>query len=297
MDETYCSDCRKHTEVVFDHSAGDTVCTECGLVLEAHMIDETSEWRTFANESGDHDPVRVGAKVNPLLDDGGLCTLISKPSGGGTSDYLIRGSNRDGTVAQGFKTLADMCDRLGIVNTIKDRAAEIYKKFVDGHKHGRGKNRDATLGACLYIACKLECKPRSVKEICSVANVASISRAMQLVTKQVELNKDRIIGAGDYVTRFCSRLGMTHQSVKAAKEAVEKCGEFDIRRSPVSIAAAVIYAVIQLSDEKTSLEDVSLKTDVGRDTIRNSYKDICPYLVKIIPSWYAQEEDLKNLMC
>ncbi|KAI3886965.1 hypothetical protein MKX03_007208 [Papaver bracteatum] len=32
-----------------------TFCSECGLVLEAHSINETSEWTTFANESGDND--------------------------------------------------------------------------------------------------------------------------------------------------------------------------------------------------------------------------------------------------
>jgi len=33
MADTYCSDCKKNTEVVHDHAAGDTVCSECGLVL------------------------------------------------------------------------------------------------------------------------------------------------------------------------------------------------------------------------------------------------------------------------
>ncbi|XP_010456391.1 PREDICTED: transcription initiation factor IIB-2-like [Camelina sativa] len=84
---TFCSDCKRHTEVVFDHSAGDTVCSECGLVLESHSIDETSEWRTFANESGDTDPVRVGGPTNPLLADGGLTTVISKPNGS-SGDFL-----------------------------------------------------------------------------------------------------------------------------------------------------------------------------------------------------------------
>ncbi|RVX20152.1 Transcription initiation factor IIB-2 [Vitis vinifera] len=79
MTDTYCPECKRYTEVVLDHSAGDTVCSECGLVLEAHSIDEASEWRTFANESADNDPVRVGGPSNPLLADGGLSTLISKP--------------------------------------------------------------------------------------------------------------------------------------------------------------------------------------------------------------------------
>ncbi|KAL2347903.1 hypothetical protein Fmac_001903 [Flemingia macrophylla] len=65
MSEAFCSDCKRQTEVVFDHFGGDTVCSECGLVLESHSIDETSEWRIFANESGDNDLVRVGGPTNP----------------------------------------------------------------------------------------------------------------------------------------------------------------------------------------------------------------------------------------
>ena len=79
MSDTFCPDCKKHTEVAFDHSAGDTVCTECGLVLEAHSVDETSEWRTFANESNDNDPVRVGGPSNPLLPSPVLSPQIASP--------------------------------------------------------------------------------------------------------------------------------------------------------------------------------------------------------------------------
>jgi len=41
--------------------------------------------------------------------------------------------------------------------------------------------------------------------------------------------------------------------------------------------------------------DVSVATGVAEGTIRNSYKDLNPYVFKIIPNWYATEEDLKNL--
>jgi ribosomal protein S27E len=118
MGDAFCSDCKRHTEVVFDHSAGDTVCSECGLVLESHSIDETSEWRTFANESGDNDPVRVGGPTNPLLTDGGLSTVIAKPNGA-SGEFLSsslgrwqnRGSNPDRGLITAFKTIATMSDR------------------------------------------------------------------------------------------------------------------------------------------------------------------------------------------
>lgn len=119
--EWLCPECKRATEVVLDHSAGDTVCSECGLVLEAHSIDETSEWRTFANESGDNDPVRVGGISNPLLSDGGLSTVISsRPNNAnGGSDFLgsglgrwqSRGSNPDRSLLQAFKAIASMSER------------------------------------------------------------------------------------------------------------------------------------------------------------------------------------------
>ncbi|CBI17180.3 hypothetical protein AAG906_038213 [Vitis piasezkii] len=311
MTDTYCPECKRYTEVVLDHSAGDTVCSECGLVLEAHSIDEASEWRTFANESADNDPVRVGGPSNPLLADGGLSTLISKPSNGGPSnDFLSsslgrwqnRGSNPDRSLIQAFKTIATMCDRLGLVATIKDLANEIYKK-VEDQKPLRGRNQDAILAACIYIACRQEDKPRTVKEICSVANGATkkeIGRAKEYIVKQLEVEMGQsmemgTIHAGDFLRRFCSHLGMTNQAVKAAQEAVQKSEELDIRRSPISVAAAVIYMITQLSDDKKLLKDISLATGVAEGTIRNSYKDLYPYASRIIPSSYAKEEDLRNL--
>ncbi|CAL5352398.1 unnamed protein product [Camellia sinensis] len=309
MGDLYCPECKRGTEVVFDHSAGDTVCSECGLVLESHSIDETSEWRTFANESGDNDPVRVGGPTNPLLADGGLSTVISKPNGS-TGDFLSsslgrwqnRGSNPDRSLIQAFKAIATMSDRLGLVATIKDRANEIYKK-VEDQKPLRGRNQDAILAACLYIACRQEDKPRTVKEICSVANGATkkeIGRAKEFIVKQLEVEMGQsmemgTIHAGDFLRRFCSHLGMTNQAVKAAQEAVQKSEELDIRRSPISIAAAVIYIITQLSDDKKLLKDISLATGVAEGTIRNSYKDLYPYASRLIPSWYAKEEDIGNL--
>eukprot|EP01018_Ginkgo_biloba_P013101 Gb_10132 [translate_table: standard] len=118
MIEVHCSDCKKPTEVVLDHSAGDRVCLECRLVLEAHSIDETSEWRTFANEIGDNDPVRVGGPSNPLLIDDGLSTIISKPNGAqgnylssSLSRWQNQGSNLDQSLIMAFKTIGTMSDQ------------------------------------------------------------------------------------------------------------------------------------------------------------------------------------------
>ncbi|KAF2311369.1 hypothetical protein GH714_022108 [Hevea brasiliensis] len=314
MSDSYCPDCKRLTEIVFDHAAGDTICSECGLVLEAHSVDETSEWRTFANESSDHDPNRVGGPINPLLGDGGLTTVISKTNGssnelrsGSIGKWQSRGANSDRGLIQAFKSIAAMADRLGLVTTIKDRANEIYKK-VEGQKPLKGRNQDAILAACLYIACRQENKPRTVKEICSVVNGAAkkeIGRAKEFIVKHLEVEMGHAVEMGtihaaDYLRRFCSNLGMINQAVKAAQETVQKSEELDIRRSPISVAAAVIYIITQLTDDKKPLKgledmspdthllfpknnnafmfaDISVVTQVAEGTIKNSYKDLYPH--------------------
>ena len=93
------------------------------------------------------------------------------------------------------------------------------------------------------------------------------------------------------------------------------------RRSPISIAAAIIYIISQLSDDKKALKgqksknisslvfialpcslclypvvsDISVVTRVAEGTIRNSFKDLSPHLSGLIPAWYATEKDIKNL--
>ncbi|KAF9592782.1 hypothetical protein IFM89_017352 [Coptis chinensis] len=303
--EDYCSDCKKTTVVVLDHSSGDTICCECGLVLEARYIDETSEWRTFENDTNNSDPNRVGGPVNPLLAEngGGLVTLISKPSGVKSLGWNHVGSNKDpdSSLIQAFKSIAAMCDRLDLVATIKDLANEIYKKVAD-LKSTRGRNRDAFLAACLFVACKQEHKARTLKEIHSIANGATIKeigRNTFFIEKQLkEIGESMETGAtdaGDFMRRFCSRLGMNHQAMKAAQEAVQNSKELDIRRNPTSVAAAVIYMITQLSDDRQFLKDVAIATAVAENTIKKSCKDLYPYASRLIPNWYAKDEDLKNL--
>lgn len=47
-----CPDCRSR-RYFLDWSAGDKVCTGCGLVLEAHLIDDRPEWRNFSDTAED----------------------------------------------------------------------------------------------------------------------------------------------------------------------------------------------------------------------------------------------------
>ncbi|KAI3853568.1 hypothetical protein MKW98_025085 [Papaver atlanticum] len=305
MEDTYCSDCRRNTAVVFDHSAGDTICSECGLVLEAYSIDETSEWRTFANETADNDPHRVGDKSNHLLTNSGLTTMISMSNGGANRSSIGRFRNintpdPDRGLIEAFKTIGVMAERLGLVTTIKDLANEIYKKMDDA-KATRGRNKEALMAACLFTACN-KLGPRTMKEIHSVTSGGvtrkEIGRAKLDISKHLEgegVPDPQPPKPADFIRRFGSNLGMSNKAVKAAEEAVKNTAQCDIRRIPITVAASIIYMITQLSDERKLIREVADVTGVAHGTIKNSYKDIYPHAAKLVPAWYANEEDLKKL--
>lgn len=295
--------------MVIDHAAGDAICSECGLVLEQRVVDEDSEWRTFS-DSATSDPVRVGGRSNPLLADGGLYTAISTPNGtqgGSVPSLRLRengGANPDRSLLIAFQSIAIMADRLGLVQTIKDRANEIYKQVLDLNSI-RGRSKDVRVAACLYIACRQEDKPRSFKEIAQVANGASkkdIGRAAKLMVNKLEEDKGvsmemGVINAGDFLRRFCSRLNMENHEIRAAIDTAMNVGTMlDIRKSPISVAAAAIYMISQLNEkEKRDLKSVSGAAGVGEDTIRRTYRDLYPHAANIIPEWFLNGVDLRNL--
>ncbi|KAL0383525.1 UNVERIFIED_CONTAM: Transcription initiation factor IIB [Sesamum calycinum] len=306
-EENYCMDCRRRTTVVLDRASGDAVCLECGLVLESRFIDETAEWRNFADDSGGHDPNRVGSPVNPLLGDTALSTVVS---GGPVSrmSRLCRRPDPDNVVFA-FSTIADMAERLSLVATIKDRACEMYRKLHD-LKSRRGKKLEILAAACIFIACRQEGKSRTVKEVCSIVNgrefinrtrMKEFNRAVEFIKEKmmVEMGESFIevgtANAGDYLKRFCSKLGMSHEDTRTVRETIHNSEQLDIRRSPTSIAAAVIFMINQLTGSKISLTDIARATMVGEGTIKNTYRDIQPYAHRILPERYVKGWDLKKL--
>lgn len=193
--------------------------------------------------------------------------------------------------------------QVDLVATVRIRAKEIYKKAQDGNTFKGSKiNEDAILGACVYISCAEEHKPRTLKEICSIANGASqkeIALAKKKIAKQEMGSKAAEFGsihASDFVVGFSSPLCLKFRTVKVAQEAAKKWEQLGIRKNPASVAAAVIRMIIQLSsDDKRYLHEISTATGIAEGAICKASRDMYPYVSTLIPRWYAQEKDLNNL--
>ncbi|CAM9002151.1 unnamed protein product [Rhodiola kirilowii] len=312
-DDGYCQDCKRPTEVAYDHANGDAICVECGLVLESHMVDETAEWRTFTDDNRDNDPVRIGAPSNPFLQEQLLETTVvdvrKERRGSQVTNYITRaaaaavGNNKSySSLVQSFSRIDDFCERLGVNKIVKDLACDLYVKVHPFIIETRRDN--SVVAACVHIACQKENQSRTLREMRMVTGVQEKKIVMgknsvtKILNEKVQFMK---LGAGteqtsDYLKRFAHNFGLNNRAIKAALEILKKSEEHDIRRSPTSIAAGIVYITCQLCGHNLSARDISVVANTAEGTIKSTVKDLQPYLTLIVPSWFANESDLEKLL-
>lgn len=293
-----CHNCKRLTEIHEDYSSGDSICTECGFVLEASIVDDRPEWRNFEGEElNSKTRAEWAPSTNHFSEQ--LHTQVAKTTRGGERGLEILQTNKrfhnieSDFYVEGFGVISDMVEKLQLVKTIEDHAKEIYKKVRDAD-FIRGRNDKVVTASCLYLACGLENNSRTLSEIAAASGdvqPCDISRMGKKINKKLgELGQETTyqgeVDVTTFARRFCSRLQLPNDEVRAVTETMRNLKSFDIRRKPNSVLAAVIFMVNQMSGEKRDLREIALATSVGEVTIASVYKYIRTFQSKVVPKWF-----------
>jgi transcription initiation factor TFIIB len=295
-----CPECKEWPpNLVEEFSSGDLVCGTCGMVLDSHVVDTRSEWRTFANDdqNGD-DPSRVGDAINPLLNGSQLETGIQFDQSKQGRD-LARVQNRmqqdKGTkgLLQAYKQIGALCDAMNMGKNVADAAKHIYK-LADDEKFLKGKPQDAVVAGCIFIACRQADVPRTFREIHNLTNVSKkevgrVFKALETFLKRQETNNKKqtafsvtswenkaTTGPEALVARYVSQIGFRRAqrieniSIDLARRAAN-VGDL-AGRSPLSIAAACIYMASHLTEEPKTSKEIANVSGVSDGTIKTAYK-------------------------
>lgn len=271
--------------LVEDAHAGDMICSRCGLVVGDRIVDVSSEWRTFSDSNSD--PSRVGAAENPLLEND-LSTRIGAAAG---TEYHNRSSmsSTNRTLSGAFRDINEIADRVGLPKTITDEAAGLFKR-VHEQKRLRNRPRLAIVSACIYLACRLQGAPRSLRELSTISGVQAsiIAKCYKAILKTVETPRQALsthVDSGDFMLRFCSNLSLPVEVQRIATNiaAVAKEKSITDGRNPTSIAAAAIYMASQVSDTKRSQREISEVAGCAESTIKHSYRLMLSRAAELIP--------------
>lgn len=233
--------------LVNDSEHGETVCIECGLVVET-------------------DSIRKRRQVQRLR----------------RWDARCRATGSERTLRQALGEINRMATALGLPHSARETAGVIYRRALTEDLVGR-RSIEGVATAAVYAAIRQEGIPRTLDEIEVVARIDKrrFARDYRLLNEKLDLS----IAPPDpteYLPRFASELRLPHHAQRLAKDLLEAVIDTPYMngKNPVSIAAAAIYASAQLSEDQLTPEEqltqraISDVTDITRMTIRTHCRDI-----------------------
>ena len=288
---TTCPECSGG--LVTDEEHGETVCADCGLVVESDEIDHGPEWRAFDSSERDSKS-RVGAPTTQMMHDKGLSTNIgwqNKDAYGRTlssrqrekmqrlrtwNERFRTRNSKERNLKQALGEIDRMASALGLPENVRETASVIYRRALsDDLLPGRSIEGVAT--SALYAAARQAGTPRSLDEIATVSRVDKdeIARTYRYVVRELGL-EIQPADPEQYVPRFASELDLSDESERRARDLLKTAKDQGVHsgKSPVGLAAAAIYAAALLTNEKVTQSEVSEVANISEVTIRNRYHEL-----------------------
>jgi transcription initiation factor TFIIB len=290
-EELVCPECGGN--LVSDSERGETVCSECGLVVEEDEIDPGPEWRAFDSKEKD-EKSRVGAPTTNMMHDKGLSTNIgwqNKDAYGNAlssrqrekmqrlrtwNERFRTRDSKERNLKQALGEIDRMASALGLPENVRETASVIYRRALDEDLLP-GRSIEGVATAALYAAARQAGTPRSLDEIATVSRIdrMELTRTYRYVVRELSLEV-KPADPKSYVPRFTSDLDLSEEVKRQARELLDAAKESGTTsgKSPVGLAAAAVYAAALLTNEKVTQSQVSEVANISEVTIRNRYKEL-----------------------
>jgi transcription initiation factor TFIIB len=300
--------CERCESMLAFSEEGFLTCTnkKCGIIYK-DLVDQGAEWRYYgADDSHSSDPTRCGMPINPLLEESSFgCKVISM---GSKVSYEMRKIKRysewqsmpykEKAQYDEFQKISVFAQIAGIPKIIIDDAIMYHQKISQCEQTFRGENKDGLLLAAVYISCRQNKYPRTAKELSSIFGVDVTCATKGCKTAQVILNdleKDLVMSEktsfnkttpDSFIQRYCSKLGINAELTRLCEFVSIKIEQQNLmpENTPHSIAAGVIYFIVQMCDLNISKRDIRLVSEISEVTINKCYKKMEKIKEVLIPN-------------
>ncbi|GAA0262151.1 transcription initiation factor IIB [Halobacterium noricense] len=286
-----CPECGGSLEQ--DETHGETICVDCGLVVEEDDIDRGPEWRAFDSSEQD-EKSRVGAPTTKLMHDKGLSTNIGwqdKDAYGNSlsssqrqkmqrlrkwNERFRTRDSKERNLKQALAEIERMGSALGLPEDVRETASVIYRRALSDDLLP-GRSIEGVASAAIYAAGRQANHPRSIKEVANVSRVDDMEfkRTYRYIVRELGLAV-KPADPTSYVGRIASELDVEDHVERRARQLLDTAdgtGVFN-GKSPVGLAAAAIYAAGRLTATRSTQDDVAAAADISTVTIRNRYQEL-----------------------
>jgi transcription initiation factor TFIIB len=289
--------CKEDQTIITDLLTGEIVCSKCGLVISDKIQDTRQEWRDFVNSEEAKDRKRTGMPTSLAIHDMGLYTMIGrgrKDARGQVLDASMRSTmgrlrtwdlrtqaSASRNLGTAFNQLNILKDKLGLPDAIIEKTAYIYRKARE-RGLGRGRETSAALAAALYLACREEGTPRTLKEICLISNIKRKAISRQYRDMVIELDiRIPTVDPIKCIARIANEINLsqkiTQKAIKIMNAAIKSA--LSAGKSPMGLAASILYLSCLINGCNNISQTVFAQTaGVTEVTIRNISKDLKNHL-------------------
>ena len=325
-----CPECGS-INLIYDYEVGEIVCGDCGLVFKEQMIDRGPERRAFTNEEKAK-RTRVGLPVTFSRHESLSTTLkpvyrdafgrILKPTTLFVVSRLSRWQDRsridssiERNLTRAMTELNRLAENISIPLPIKEKAAIIYRKALtkdlqrkDSTRKSiiRGRSIDGIVAASVYIACRDNGIPRTLKEIAdaSLVDGKAVGRYARFLLQELNIRAP-VIDPIKYLLKIAEKTGISGKIQGRAIEILQRAKEKGMwaGRSREGLAAAALYIAYLLENEReedgeynsyslrmrrhsarATQGEIAKAAGITEVTVRNRYKELVKRLNIKIPT-------------
>jgi transcription initiation factor TFIIB len=279
-----CPECgsRRREE---DERHGETVCADCGLVLEEGAIDPGPDWRAF-DAAQREERSRAGPGRTVMRHDLGLGSKIGYGGGSGERKAQLGRMRRyhrqatyrpgaDRNVVRALSEIERIASALGLPESVAETAATTYRRAQgEGFLHGR--SIEATAAACVYAAARFQRLPRPLGDVAehAQADEEDIGRTYRRLSETLNLAVP-ITYPTDLLPGIVSDLELAPPLQERARALIEATPEEDVvGKNPSSVAAAAVYRAGRQLGRSVTQSEVAEAAGVTEVTLRARLKDL-----------------------
>jgi transcription initiation factor TFIIB len=285
-DHNTCPECNGRVST----NCHETVCDECGLVVDDQEMDRGPEWREFDSKRGGR---RVGAPNTVARHDRGIGTEIGRKEdyrgrelGGQKRRQLNRlrrehtrakiGSKADQNRISGFTEIRRMVAALGLSESSRDQACRLFRSAQDAGLLV-GRSIEAVASGCLYAVCRLNEHPRSFDAIARVSKVPKdrIRTGYTVLNRELELPVPPA-GPKQYLAQVSSEADISQATQRRARDLLDTTNRATVAngQNPLGVAAGALYLASQDTGEFVTQRELATAADVAAVTVRARYRDL-----------------------
>jgi transcription initiation factor TFIIB len=175
-----------------------------------------------------------------------------------------------------FNELDRVKNKLGLSDAIIEKTAYIYRKAQE-KQLSRGRSVSAILAAAVYIACREMGASRTLADIATAMDVKRkiISRSHRILINELDINVPPV-DLVKCIARIANKMNIDEKTKRMAMHTMVDLVDREIStgKSPMGLAASVLYTSCIRNDENTTQKNVAEAAGVTEVTIRNRIKDL-----------------------